>query len=263
MNSLNSYILGIIILFPFNACTPSMKNTIAQDCYSTISIQESLEILKKNSIDHILTPASYSQPHNGLRGYHLKDDQFLFIPGRLNKKYYGILVRDRICFEKIIQAEFSMFENPDDRKSPLEAYQSEIKSVQRDRRTAIQSLLRDEAIDLRNISLKNIEKLYNQISAGKANPSFPRKAIGFMILFGLYHNYESNSRWVLWKHYGSYSPYYEPVILDSNGQVSTIYDKLLSCLTGNVEFRAFYKLFLNFTYQQEDVQDVLIYLGDE
>ena len=209
MNIIKTCGLYIFIFITTNSCSYFMADSVKQDCYSIISIQESLEIMKKNSIDHFLTPAVYSHPHNGLSGYRLKDDQFLFMPGRLNKKYYGILVRDRVCFEKILEAEFSMFENPDHNKSPLEAFQPEIKSVHRDSREVIQSLLRDEEIDLRNISLKNIERLYDQISKGKASSSFSRKAMGFMILFGLYHNYESNSRWVLWKHYGSYAPYYE------------------------------------------------------
>lgn len=230
------------------------------DCYHIISIEEGIKKLEENDNGSVLN-FIYQDPRSGLRGYSLSRGEYLFLPGNFDKRNFGILVKNRNCFDLIIREEFSMFSNPEYARSPLENFRDDFLELNQSQSRLAGLLFPDSpTFDIDIISKDVLERKYDHlrelINTGSTT-DIDGLIVSYLVLFGMYYNEKTQSKWALWIYAGLYSKYYEPVILSRDGAVRYIYNHLGNSLSSSLSFDFFYKNFEHFKFDNKSMISLL------
>ena len=158
--------------------------------------------------------------------YKLHTGQIVLPPAQPTANEPKCLVfRDQACFDACILNDYF----------PIENYDKQLEDHDPDRLKDIESninyyqeyLNNRYKFDFDKLDREIVQSYYSKVLKDKS--CYPQAIIALGSLMGEQLRIELNGKWVLRKWYGSYNPYYTPLI-KSGDYVSPIYDKLYSMI---------------------------------
>lgn len=199
---------------------------------------------------------------NNVKGFRVSGNKSLFIPSKFDHRNFGILARNRRCSKYLIKSDFIEVDNPQYSKTIFDYYKDDIIKLPQSKFTLFEQGWGGD-LSIKDITEEKIKLMYSQLlHTYSDSPSIHIKAtrskiMGFALAFGTIHELKNNYRWGLFKQYGIYSPFFEPVMIDETGNVKFIFSKLFDSLHTGHDFCFLEKRFLFFKSPVQSRPDII------
>jgi|GEM_PF-1132240 len=195
-------------------------------CYEVKSRDELFVYLIENGVDYINNNNRYQLRGNYCEVHEMKNGMICVFPTAGGKNTKGLLLKSKVCLQNMIDNDSFPLENNDKTYFDFEP------EICRNFKENI-PLLKSHSDSLLNrvsnfLDLEELEKVFEVIKKKERNGNL--KPIDFLSLGALLGekviSENQGYKWILKKEYGTWNPYFEPIILTNEHKIIRIFDLL-------------------------------------
>jgi hypothetical protein len=222
-------------------------NVRDMDCATTKNLEEVENLLKANG--KTLRDYEKQLPTNHAIVYRLPTGQIILTPGSLRPGCKSLFFESEECFQECLRNDHFPIEN--ENKDFFEHDQEGIRRMHESIGEYQAYLNKKLKMNHTTLDRASAQDYYGHILKKRKRDREDIIALGAVM--GELFRRETGGQWILEKWYGTYNPYYKPLILLPDGRIFSPYDKLSSVFDGRWEdMRHFFSK--EFSYGTLDVK---------
>lgn len=236
-------------------------NMQSLNCYEIKSREELFVYLIDNGVDYINNSNRYQLRTNFCEVHELKNGKVCVFPTVGGKNTMGLLLNSKECLQNLIENDLFPLEN--NQKTYFDSEPKICRNFKEDI-----PLLKSHSDSLLGrvsnfLDIVELENLFETIKKKKGNRNL--KPIDFLSMGAMLGekiiSENQGYKWILKKVYGTWNPYFEPLILTNNNKVIRIFDLLLDNMDWKSKSLSDY--FFKSNFLLNPVEDVKYYRLEE
>jgi len=199
--------------------------TFKMDCVAIKSLSYVEEYLALNGKKF----SDYEEqlPTNNAAVYRISTGEIILLPNPLGSRSKCLLFANEGCFQECLQKDSFPVEN--DSKEIYEYDQKGQRKIHENINEYHEYLNNRLKLDYPSMDKNNMQEYYSNVLKIKNKERMDILALGAVM--GELFRKELNGKWILEKWYGTYNPYYKPLIMHSNtNRIESPYDKLMKMI---------------------------------
>lgn len=172
---------------------------------------------------------NYQLKTNGAFIFKLENGEVILLPNHLKPESYGIIFQDDACFQNIIKKDLFPLEN--DNKTIYEEEKKRFQSL-KEYIPFYQNYLNERLeVEYKDIDEEKLDTYFRKLMQKKPKKITDLDHVAMGVMFGWLLQKKTNGKWMLEKRYGSYNPYYIPIV-SFEGKLIRIFDEYIGLLEG-------------------------------
>lgn len=197
-------------------------NIFNMDCVTVKSLEEAEKYLALHGKK--LSDWEEQLPTNRATVYRISTGEVILLPSPLRPGYKCLLFSNEECFRECVRKDSFPVENED--KEMFEYDPEGQRKIHENIGKYHAYLNKRLKLDYPSLDRSNMQAYYEGVYKIKKKERMDIVALGAVM--GELFRKELNGRWILEKWYGTYNPYYKPLIVhSSNDRIMSPYDKLV------------------------------------
>jgi hypothetical protein len=221
----------LIYILSLSSCTNKMNN---DECFYEEKVEEIFANLSVSGIDAVFDRDNHYQLQTSLAIiYKLNNGKLALVPNDLDINKKGLIINSQKCLDDMIANDYFPIENYE--KTIYEYNMDVIKNFKNELpffRTYLEQKFKKK-IDVNDNKDLDISMSF-LVKEKKRKSNIPLDYIAFGSIIGeRIINENLGYRWILIKTYGTFNPYFRPVILTSSNKIIDIYEHLMSRINRN------------------------------
>jgi len=193
------------------------------DCYHVDSVQNLEDYMLK--FDKRITDFDLQLEGNLAYIYYLDKEKTVLLPNEIKDLNQGFLFQSRECLRDMINNDYYPINNP--LKSTFEIEKEKILEITTSIDYYKDYLNRSLKLSIEEINFEQLDFYYDKLLQLHNNTqTSPKDFLALGILIGDEIRKSKKGKWILIKKYGMYNPYYIPHIITNDGFIISIFDKL-------------------------------------
>ncbi|ANH82639.1 hypothetical protein A8C56_18145 [Niabella ginsenosidivorans] len=208
--------MKFFLFFFIFLCMPPSNNDhkITTADYKIVSVAKLKRILEKEPRDWLRYDMCLQ--HTYAFVYFLKSGEAILMPNSLQDELEGVLFKDKMIFQKYYKSGYFPIKNEHADITLEESYQNELKHIDQTVDRIIEAYTKNDrgAPKEKNEKIAFVLRKYGkQFKKGSKDKRF-----ALMLLAGELTRYSKSGKWALLKEYGTFNPFYRPIIIYPNGR---------------------------------------------
>lgn len=195
------------------------------DCVTIKSLEEAEGYLALHGKK--LSDWAEQLPTNSATVYRISTGEIILLPNPLRPEYKCLLFSNEECFQECVRKDSFPVENNE--KEMFEYDPEGQRKIHENIGRYHEYLNKRLKLHYTSLDRNNIQAYYEGVYKIKKKERMDILALGAVM--GELHRKELNGRWILEKWYGTYNPYYKPLIVHPNtNRIESPYDKLVGMI---------------------------------